>query len=81
MTDPVAVYTKDTNYQEVKVIEEVVDSDIGLEGTAIVVHGDCPIIGYIYISDIWWLNMDITKEIASVGDQKAVQDSANWIYE
>ena len=52
MTDPVAVYTKDTNYQEVKVIEEVVDSDIGLEGTAIVVHGDCPIIGYIYISDI-----------------------------
>ena len=45
--DPVAVHLKDIDQREVKVIEEVVNDKIGAEGMAIVVLGDCPLIGDI----------------------------------
>ena len=43
--------------------------------------GDCPIIGDIAVLDSLLHNMYITKDIYSVGGQKAVQDPSNWNYE
>ena len=79
--DPVEVHMKDIDQREVKVIEEVVNAKIGAEGTAIVVLGECPLIGDNAVLDRLLRNMGITEEIASVGGQKAVQDPANWTYE
>ena len=47
--DPVAVHLKDIDQREVKVIEEVVDTNIGSEGTASFVIDDCPLIGDIAV--------------------------------
>ena len=79
--DPVAVHLKDIDQQEVKVIKEVVDAKIGVEGTEIFVLGDCLIIEDIAVLDSLLSNMYSTEEIASVGGKKAVQDPANWTYD
>ena len=81
VTDPVAIHLKYIDQKEVKVIEEVVDANIGAEGTAIVVIGDCRIIRDIDVLDILLRNMDITKEIDSLGGRKAVQYTAKWTNE
>ena len=79
--DPVAVHLKDIDQREVKFIEEVVDAKTGAEVTANAVLGNCTLIGDISFLDSLLRNMGITKEIASVGGRKAVQDTDNWTYE
>ena len=75
--DPISVRLKDINQWEVKVIEEVVNAEIGAEGTRIVVLGDCPLIVGIVVSDRCLGKTDITEEISSVGRCQAFQEPAN----
>ena len=56
----------------------MVDAEIYVEGMQIFVLGNCPPIGDISVLDSRLRKKDITKEMASVGGQKAVQEPANW---
>ena len=61
MKDPVAIHLKDINQWEVKFIKEVIDSNIVAEVMPIVILGNCPLIGYISISESCLRKTDITE--------------------
>ena len=48
--DPVAIHLKAIDEWELKVNKEVIDANIGAEGTPIVILGDCPLIGDISVT-------------------------------
>ena len=78
--DPEAVHLKDIDQQEVKFIEEVVDTKTGAEGTVIIVLVYFPLIWDIAVLDSLLYNLDTTEEIASVCGHKAVQEKLDlWL--
>ena len=48
--DPVAIHLKAIDEWELKVNKEVIDANIGAEGTPIVILDDCPLIGDISVT-------------------------------
>ena len=76
--DPVAVHLKYINQWEVKIIQEVINANIGAEVTPIVIPINCPLIGDISILGICLRKTEITKEIIYLGKKQVVKETDNW---
>ena len=77
MMDPVNIQLKDINQWEVKIIKEVINTNIGAEVTPIVILSNCPLIGDIAILESHLRKTETTAEMYLVGGKQAVQEPDN----